>query len=74
MSQNLDLRDYENPSEEVLNDNTVADTSNAENDVDKLQKRIQEMGSNKNVEILKEEFKDFFEKFPTIFNKVVDGT
>ena len=32
------------------------------------------MGRDKNVETLKEEFKDFFEKFPTIFNKVVDGT
>ena len=38
MSQNIDLRDYENPSEEVLNDNTVADTSNVENDVDRLKK------------------------------------
>ena len=74
MSENLDLRDYQNPSDEVLNDNTVADTSNVEDDVDRLQKRVQEMGSNKNVEILKEEFKDFFEKFPTIFNKVVDGS
>ncbi len=74
MSQNLDLRDYENPSDEVLNDNTVADTSNVEADVDRLKKRVDEMGRNKNVETLQEEFKDFFEKFPTIFNKVVDGT
>lgn len=74
MSQNIDLRNYENPSEEVLNDNTVADTSNIENDIDRLKKRVDEMGVNKNVETLKEEFQDFFEKFPTIFNKVVDGT
>lgn len=74
MSQNIDLRNYENPSEEVLNDNTVADTSNIQNDIDRLKKKVDEMGVNKNVETLKEEFKDFFEKFPTIFNKVVDGT
>ncbi len=74
MSQNIDLRDYQNPTDEVLNDNTVADTSNVENDIDALKKRIDEMGPNKDVELLKEEFKDFFEKFPTIFNKVVEGT
>ena len=74
MSQNINLRDYENPSEEVLNDNTVADTSNVQEDVDRLKRRVDEMGRNKDVELLKEEFKEFFEKFPTIFNKVVEGT
>ena len=74
MSQNIDLRNYENPSDEVLNDNTVADTSNVQSEVDRLKKRVDEMGRNKNEEVLKEEFKDFFEKFPTIFNKVVEGT
>ena len=70
MSQNIDLRDYETPSAEVLNDNTVADTSNVEADVDRLKKRVLEMGNNKNVETLQEEFKDFFEKFPTILIKL----
>ena len=74
MSQNIDLRDYQSPSDEVLNDNTVADTSNIEADVDRLRKRVVEMGPNKDVEVLKEEFKDLNEKFPTIFSKVVDGT
>jgi|UniRef100_A0A6C0J8W7 transcription-repair coupling factor (superfamily II helicase) len=74
MSQNINLDDYKNPTEEVLNDNTVAPTENIENDVDSLKKRIDEMGSNKDVEKLKEEFKDLFGKFPTIFNKVVEGT
>ena len=74
MSQNIDLRNYENPTEEVLNDNTVADTSNIENDVELLRARLNEMGPNKDIEVLKEEFKILFEKFPTIFNKVVDGT
>ena len=74
MSQNINLRDYENPSEEVLNDNTVADTSNVQADVDRLKRRVDEMGRNKDEELLKEEFKEFFEKFPTIFNKVVEGT
>ena len=63
MSQNINLRDYENPSEEVLNDNTVADTSNVQEDVDRLKRRVDEMGRNKDVELLKEEFKEFFEKF-----------
>ena len=74
MSQNIDLRDYQSPSDEVLNDNTVADTSNIEADVDRLRKRVIEMGPNKDEEVLKEEFKDLNEKFPTIFSKVVDGT
>ena len=32
------------------------------------------MSPNKDVEKLKEEFKNFFERFPTIFNKVIEGT
>ncbi len=46
MSQNIDLRNYENPSAEVLNDNTVADTSNVESEVDRLKKRVDEMVRN----------------------------
>tara|TARA_B110001469_G_scaffold72515_1_gene68864 strand:- start:109 stop:465 length:357 start_codon:yes stop_codon:yes gene_type:complete len=74
MNQNINLKDYENPNEEVLNDNSVADTSNIENQVDNLKKRLDEMSPNKDVEKLKEEFKNFFERFPTIFNKVIEGT
>ena len=74
MNQNINLKDYENPNEEVLNDNSVADTSNIENQVDNLKKRLDEMSLNKDVEKLKEEFKNFFERFPTIFNKVIEGT
>lgn len=73
-NQSIDLREYENPSEEVLNDNSVADTSNVVTDVEQLNKRLAEMGSNKNEDLLKEEFKRLHEGFPTIFNKVVDGT
>ena len=71
-NQNIDLREYENPSEEVLNDNSVADSSNVIKDVENLKKRMNEMGKNKDVEKLKEEFKDLNEKFPTIFSKVID--
>lgn len=74
MNQNINLKDYETPNEEVLNDNSVADTSNIENQVDNLKKRLDEMSPNKDVEKLKEEFKNFFERFPTIFNKVIEGT
>tara|TARA_B100000787_G_scaffold154720_2_gene129729 strand:- start:6 stop:362 length:357 start_codon:yes stop_codon:yes gene_type:complete len=74
MSQNIDLNKYKNPTEEVLNDNNVADTSNVESDIDNLKKRIDTMGPNKDVEKLKEEFEDFFERFPTIFNKVIEGS
>jgi hypothetical protein len=73
-NQTIDLREYENTSDEVKNDNTVADTSNVVQDVDNLKKRLVEMGSNKNEDLLKEEFKKLFEGFPTIFSKVVDGT
>ena len=73
-NQSIDLREYENPSEEVLNDNSVADTSNVVADVEQLNKRLAEMGSNKNEDLLKEEFKRLHEGFPTIFNKVVEGT
>jgi len=53
-NQTIDLREYENPSEDVKNDNTVADTSNVVQDVDNLKKRLVEMGSNKNEDLLKE--------------------
>ena len=73
-NQTIDLRDYENPTEEVLNDNSVADTTNVIKDVEALKKRLVEMGPNKNEETLKEEFKTLNEGFPTIFSKVVDGS
>ena len=77
MSQNIDLRQYQNPGKDVLNDNTVADTSNLEDDIKNLQNRIKEI-KDKSVKIdnktLELEFKYLHEKFPTIFNKIVDGT
>jgi hypothetical protein len=73
-NQNIDLREYENPSEEVLGDNTVADTGDVVKDVEKLKIRLNEMGRNPDLEKLKEEFKDLNEGFPTIFTKVVEGT
>ena len=77
MSQNIDLRQYQNPSNEVLNDNTVADTSNLETNIKKLQDKIKEI-KNKSGKIDKKkleiEFKNLHEKFPTIFNKIIDGT
>ena len=60
-NQTIDLREYENPSDEVKNDNTVADTSNVAQDVENLKKRLVEMGSNKNEDLLKEEFNRLFE-------------
>jgi hypothetical protein len=73
-NQNIDLREYENPSEEVLSDNNVADTGDVVKDVEKLKIRLNEMGRNPDLEKLKEEFKDLNEGFPTIFTKVVEGT
>ena len=73
-NQNIDLREYENPSEEVLGDNAVADTGDVVKDVEKLKIRLNEMGRNPDLEKLKEEFKDLNEGFPTIFTKVVEGT
>tara|TARA_Y100001936_G_C15489006_1_gene367375 strand:+ start:115 stop:486 length:372 start_codon:yes stop_codon:yes gene_type:complete len=72
--QNIDLRDYENPSEEVLNDNTVADTTNLLEDVEKLDKRVRELGRNVDAEKLKLEFPNLDKEFPTIFDKVVNRT
>ena len=43
MSQNIDLLQYQNPSQEVLNDNNVADTSTLENDINNLQNIIKEI-------------------------------
>merc|ERR1712021_155059 len=66
-----------NPSQEVLNDNNVADTSTLENDINNLQNIIKEI-KNKSGKIEKKklelEFKNLHEEFPTIFNKIIDGT
>lgn len=72
--QNIDLRDYENPSEEVLNDNTVADTTNLIDEVEKLDKRVTELGRDVDTEKLKLEFPNLDKEFPTIFDKVVNRT
>ena len=72
--QNIDLREYENPTEEVLNDNTVADTSNLLTDVENLDKRVTELGANVDAEKLKLEFPNLDKEFPTIFDKVVNRT
>ena len=72
--QNIDLREYENPTEEVLNDNTVADTSNLLIDVENLDKRVTELGANVDAEKLKLEFPNLDKEFPTIFDKVVNRT
>jgi hypothetical protein len=72
--QNIDLREYENPTEEVLNDNTVADTSNLLTDVENLDRRVTELGRNADAEKLKLEFPNLDKEFPTIFDKVVNRT
>jgi len=72
--QNIDLREYENPTEEVLNDNTVADTSNLLTDVENLDRRVTELGRNADTEKLKLEFPNLDKEFPTIFDKVVNRT
>ena len=61
--QNIDLREYENPSEEVLNDNTVADTSNLLTDVENLDKRVTELRANVDAEKLKLEFPNLNKEF-----------
>ena len=72
--QNIDLREYENPTDEVLNDNTVADTTNLLEDVENLDRRVAELGSNVDTEKLKLEFPNLNMEFPTIFDKVVNRT
>jgi hypothetical protein len=72
--QNIDLREYENPTDEVLNDNTVADTTNLLEDVENLDRRVAELGSNVDTEKLKLEFPNLNKEFPTIFDKVVNRT
>ena len=72
--QNIDLREYENPTDEVLNDNTVADTSNLLTDVENLDRRVTELGRNADTEKLKLEFPNLDKEFPTIFDKVVNRT
>ena len=72
--QNIDLREYENPTDEVLNDNTVADTTNLLEDVENLDRRVAELGSNVDTEKLKLEFPNLNKEFTTIFDKVVNRT
>ena len=74
MSQNLDLRQYQNPSKEVLDDNSVADISNLEEEIKNLQNRIKEMNNCLDKKKLETEFQNLHQNFPTIFNKILDGT
>ena len=79
----INLSAYKNPSQEVLNDNSVAETNFIQNDVNEIRELINKY-NNRDIykDLSKKEFdekikKDFHilnEQFPTILEKVLNGT
>jgi len=78
---NLNLDDYKNPSQEVLNDNEVANTNFLENEVKEIRELMRQFNNNKLKiskkefdEKIKKDYSNFNDKFPVILEKLLKGT
>ena len=78
---NLNLDEYKNPSQEVLNDNETADTNFLEKEVKEIRELLRQFNNNRLKiskkefdEKIKKDYSNFNEKFPVILEKLLRGT